>query len=515
MAQSDSSLLTENDPYQNDHMMVKLGGARALIRPSFASFKWIAILYLVALTLAEALTNLIEPRVGMVTHGLVLIALLLHASLGAQGAQRRFLLALALAPLIRLLSLSLPLPTFPFIYWYMVVGTPLFIAAYVTARAGRMSRGMVGINSRKLPVQLLVGVTGIALGLLEYLILRPSPLVAELRWQEILIPAFILLIFTGVLEEVIFRGVMQYSALRNFGRLGLIYVAIVFAVLHLGYHSALDVVFVFAVAVIFGWITLRTGSILGVSISHGLTNITLYLVFPFLIAAPVVRGTTPTVPPQPPQPGLLAPVATLPTTRPWMPPTTTPYATPTPTHDPTSLVSPTPQPILPTNLTTPTPEPPCGPPEGWVRYTVQYGDTVASLSQLLGVDGVDLRRANCMLTNTIKIGQVIYLPSQPPPQNLPTATRRAPSTHTPTPIPTQLTVTRSPVPRPSSTPPNTPTIGPTYTPWPTPTFSPTDTPPPTRTPLPSPTVPTQPPPPITGTQPPPPFISTPTDAIIP
>ena len=29
---------------------------------------------------------------------------------------------------IRLLSLSLPLPSFPFIYWYMVVGAPLLIA---------------------------------------------------------------------------------------------------------------------------------------------------------------------------------------------------------------------------------------------------------------------------------------------------------------------------------------------------------------------------------------------------
>ncbi len=271
---------------------------RTLVLWPFASFRGIAILYLVALTLAEALTNLIEPRMGLVTHGLVLVALLLHASFGAQGVQRRFLLALALAPLIRLLSLSLPLPSFPFVYWYLVVGTPLFIAAYVAARAGKMTKGMVGLNTRSWPVQLLVGVTGIALGLLEYLILRPNPLVAELRWEEIFVPAMILLIFTGVLEEVIFRGVMQYSALRNFGRLGLIYVAIVFAVLHMGYHSALDIVFVFAVAVIFGWVTLRTGSILGVSLAHGLTNITLYLVFPFLISGAGRAWNYPDNPPE-------------------------------------------------------------------------------------------------------------------------------------------------------------------------------------------------------------------------
>ena len=470
-------------------------GLKTLLQSPSTSFRGIAIIYLVMLALAEALTNLIEPRAGLVMHGVVLVALLLHASRGAQGAQRRFLQALALAPLIRLLSLSLPLPSFPFVYWYLVVGTPLFIAAYVAARAGKMNKGMLGLNCRYLPVQILVGLTGIAVGLVEYLILRPTPLVAELHWQEIIVPAMILLIFTGVLEEVIFRGVMQYSALRNFGRIGVVYVAIVFAVLHMGYHSALDVVFVFAVAVFFGWVTLRTGSILGVSLSHGLTNITLYLVFPFLVAAPAVRGTAPTIPPQGPPPGMLAPVATLPTSRPWLTPTATPYDTPIPTQYPTaSLVPPPPpQPTLPTDTTTPSPEPTCGPPAGWVRYTVQSGDTVASLSQLLGIDGKDLRQANCLETNTINIGQVIYVPSQPPPHGWPTATPRPPATFAPTPLPIRFTVAPSPMPRPSSTPPPpTPTVGPIHTAWPTPTFSPTETPPPTRTLLPSPTD-TQPP----------------------
>jgi membrane protease YdiL (CAAX protease family) len=55
-------------------------------------------------------------------------------------------------------------------------------------------------------------------------------------------------------------------------------------VLHFGYHSLLDVVFVFAVAVFFGWVLLRTRSIVGVTLSHGLTKIRLFLVFPLLLA---------------------------------------------------------------------------------------------------------------------------------------------------------------------------------------------------------------------------------------
>jgi membrane protease YdiL (CAAX protease family) len=63
---------------------------------------------------------------------------------------------------------------------------------------------------------------------------------------------------------------------------GILYVAALFAVLHFGYRSVLDVLFVFGVGGLFGWIVARTGSLVGVTLAHGLTNIMLFLVMPFL-----------------------------------------------------------------------------------------------------------------------------------------------------------------------------------------------------------------------------------------
>ncbi|HVP21537.1 MAG TPA: type II CAAX endopeptidase family protein [Anaerolineaceae bacterium] len=304
-----------------------------------------ALIYLAALTIAEAFTTIIEARVGMILHGLILVFIFLDASLWSTTTQRRFLMCLALAPIIRLCSLSLPLPNFPFIYWYMVVGIPLLIAAFFTARVGRMSRGMIGLTLRKWPLQLIAGLVGFGFGYVEYLILHPEPLVSKFDFVQILLPSFILLFFTGFLEELIFRGLMQYAALRSLGRVGFFYVALVFSVLHFGYHSVLNVLFVLGVALIFGWFSYSTGSILGVALAHGLTNIGLFLIFPFLIAAPsmppvelrVILIQTPgihqlptlvtsTIPPPTQEvlpPGLLAPVATLEETRPWIPPTNT------------------------------------------------------------------------------------------------------------------------------------------------------------------------------------------------
>lgn len=253
--------------------------ARLLAKPR--SFAWA---YLIALTIAEVLTVLADPRSGMIIYGVILLVVMLLAALSPDRKGLRFLLPLAFPPLIRLLSLSLPFANFNLIYWYAIIGIPLFIATFLTIRASGLSADLIGlrVSWREVPLQLLIGLSGILLGLVEYLILRPEALVSEPSWDQILIPALILLVFTGFLEELIFRGVMQAAAIQTIGQTGLIFVALVFTVLHIGYHSLLDVIFVFAVAKIFGFLVQRNKTLLGVSIAHGLINVSLYLIFPFL-----------------------------------------------------------------------------------------------------------------------------------------------------------------------------------------------------------------------------------------
>ena len=46
------------------------------------------------------------------------------------------------------------------------------------------------------------------------------------------------------------------------------------------HNSLIDIAFVFVVAMFFAWVVKRTGSLLGVTLAHGVTNIMLYLVLP-------------------------------------------------------------------------------------------------------------------------------------------------------------------------------------------------------------------------------------------
>jgi len=200
------------------------------------------------------------------------------------------LLSLAFAPLIRMLSLSLPLAGIPQVYWYLITSIPLFVAVHTTMRTLWLGWRDVGVNLRAWALQPLVAVVGLLLGYVEYRILRPAPLAAAFTVQDLWLPALILLVSTGFMEELIFRGLMQYAAREALGGWHIAYVSAVFAVLHVGYKSLWDVIFVFAVAVLFGVVTERTESILGVSLAHGLTNIVLFLVAPFWVQGSTQLG---------------------------------------------------------------------------------------------------------------------------------------------------------------------------------------------------------------------------------
>ena len=241
----------------------------------------IALGYLALITLAELVTTFVNPHAGLILHSALLIILLAHSALTAGDPYHRLLLALVLAPLTRMLSLCLPLVNFPQLYWYLIISIPLGVATVLAARLLGFSRAQLGLTLRRFPLQLLVALTGITFGLVEYRILRPDALIDDLTWRNFLVSGVILMVCTGFAEEVIFRGIIQRASIQALGRFGLLYGAILFAVLHIGYASVLDVVFVFFIALLFGWIAEATSSLAGITVAHGLTNIVLFLVIPF------------------------------------------------------------------------------------------------------------------------------------------------------------------------------------------------------------------------------------------
>ncbi len=245
------------------------------------------VVYLIWIALAEIFTTNLNPNFGLIFHGAILIVLLLHSAYAWDRPEHGLLIALTLAPLIRLLSLSLPLNQFPLISWYLVVSIPLFVAGYVITRLVPLNWADIGfrITLKKVPLQLFIASTGLLFGFIEYVILRPTPLINDLSLSNFILAAASLILGIGLLEEFVFRGVMQEASKAIFGSLNIIFVTLVFMVLHIGYKSVLDLVFVFSVGYFWSWVKIKTNSLLGITLSHGITNILLLVIFPYLSSA--------------------------------------------------------------------------------------------------------------------------------------------------------------------------------------------------------------------------------------
>lgn len=246
---------------------------------------WVwACAYLVALAFAEALAALVNPPLGLSVHSLLLFALLVQGA-RTNEAQRALLWSLAVAPLLRIISLSLPLAEIPTLYWYAIISVPLFAATFAAARALGYSHGDLGlrVRIRHLPLYVLMVPLGLAIGGVEYILLRSHPLSSGLALAQIWLPALILALSTGLGEELIFRGLLQRAALHALGPWGLVYTTALFTSLHIGQLVALNLVVVFAIGLLFAGIAWRTGSILGPSLAHAAINVSLFLVAPFLL----------------------------------------------------------------------------------------------------------------------------------------------------------------------------------------------------------------------------------------
>jgi membrane protease YdiL (CAAX protease family) len=243
----------------------------------------IIALYLLLIAGAELTTNF-DKRYGIVFHACILFALLIHAAviLTTDRAFAGLLSALVVAPLIRILSISMPLTRFNFVLWFQLVSIPVFITIFTLIYLQGVNPRDIALNLPKLkyvPLEFVAIAIAVPFGIMEYHILKPGILV-PFSIEALIVPAVILLVCTGFLEELAFRGLMQYHAMRTLGFTGIVLISVLFGVLHVGNLSALDVLLASSVGFIYSLVVLATNSIYGVSISHGVINIILFLIGP-------------------------------------------------------------------------------------------------------------------------------------------------------------------------------------------------------------------------------------------
>ncbi len=250
----------------------------------------IIVAYLVLLSAAELITayapghGVVYAEYGIAVHAFILFLLLFHSAVIAPRDPEfsQLLVVLILAPLIRILSLAMPFRYLSYIVWFAIISIPVYLAIFTCMYLQGMRPDDIALvppRPRYLPLELGMIICAVPVGIAEYQILKPGAII-EPQLEALLVPALIMIVCTGFLEELAFRGLMQYHATRTMGFAGIVLISALFGLLHIGNLTILDVLLAGRIGFVFALVVRKTGSIYGVSIAHGVINIVLFLVAP-------------------------------------------------------------------------------------------------------------------------------------------------------------------------------------------------------------------------------------------
>ncbi|MBN1235726.1 MAG: CPBP family intramembrane metalloprotease [Methanotrichaceae archaeon] len=183
------------------------------------------------------------------------------------------------------------------LYSYSMVYAPMFIPIYYLVKEGFVSRLEAGLTFKGFWFYLPLAITvGFALGWGEYNVIRPELLTRGADLEDVLVLIVTMIFFVGIVEEFVFRSSLQTVLEARLGSVaGLLTASIIFGFMHSGYHLPLELLYVSFAGAVFGLLFWLTKSLPVISLAHGITNISLFLVAPlnpgiliYLIVAPAL-----------------------------------------------------------------------------------------------------------------------------------------------------------------------------------------------------------------------------------
>ncbi len=193
--------------------------------------------------------------------------------------------SLALIPLYILFTSSLP--------WFFINQAYLTPAVYSLIiglclwhvyQKNLSLKQIFNIEKKNLLKYIAIGaLIGIPLGTVEYLILRPAAAAPSFEFGYLLRDAVYMLFFVGLGEELLFRGFIQVDLSNAFGwKWGLFGASFIFAVMHMGWRSVPELFFVFVAGLVLGWLYLKTKNLTASIVAHGVNNVILVAVMPYV-----------------------------------------------------------------------------------------------------------------------------------------------------------------------------------------------------------------------------------------
>lgn len=190
--------------------------------------------------------------------------------------------ALMLLPVLRLINLSMPIFFETTLYTFMFVYGPLAIPVIIIILHQRDSLEQIGITMKNFVPYMLIAVPlGFLLGFGEYLTIRSGYLIPDLTFVNLLKLTFIMVFFVGLVEELIFRSILQSRLEKSLSvREALLITSLMFGLMHSGYGTFQEILYTGFVGLIMGLAFYKTRSLPFIAVLHGFVNVFLFGVLP-------------------------------------------------------------------------------------------------------------------------------------------------------------------------------------------------------------------------------------------
>jgi len=238
----------------------------------------------IAITFAELLIFGGRLNEAAIVYTLLLLAFSFSTAVAKDQEIRKINQAFLLLPVFRLVNLSIPIFLKVNLYSFVFIYASLAMSAIIA-----ITHQNIVLETKKnllrriwfyLPLSILAA---LVFAEAEYMLIGARPLIPEISQVNLLELIVIMVFVVGLVEELIFRVILQTRLEEFLGpAAGILLASLLFGVMHSGYGTPYEMGFTFLAGCFLGYCFYKTRSLPLVILINGLTNVFLFGVIPYL-----------------------------------------------------------------------------------------------------------------------------------------------------------------------------------------------------------------------------------------
>jgi len=238
----------------------------------------------IAITFAELLIFGGRLNEAAIVYTLLLLAFSFSTAVAKDQEIRKINQAFLLLPVFRLVNLSIPIFLKVNLYSFVFIYASLAMSAIIAITHQNIVLETKKNLLRRIWFYLHLSIlAALVFAEAEYMLIGARPLIPEISQVNLLELIVIMVFVVGLVEELIFRVILQTRLEEFIGpAAGILFASLLFGVMHSGYGTPYEMGFTFLAGCFLGYCFYKTRSLPLVILINGLTNVFLFGVIPYL-----------------------------------------------------------------------------------------------------------------------------------------------------------------------------------------------------------------------------------------